>query len=379
MRLLFLPFLLVVSIIKSWAIDFSLLNTNYWYNNPAIRFEHKIAQLDSEIHLFIRLQGLSKDVEVNYLIQDDFEDPNHKDFEIFEIDSISRDGGNVSYKLTFDLQESSVLVAYFQHNNQVFYYPIILDVERNPFPPFYFLDENSNPEFGKAISSESKMSFLNEPSTAVAFQYLENFPPADPPMGNVQIVSPSLEIDSVLSLPSGGLSPNYFYFIQQDTFSNVGLTVYCAPSYFPKQRKLDELITPLTYITKQSELNKITKGSDPKKAFDNFWLKTYSTSNSARAAIRSFYNKISISNAFFTDYKEGWKTDRGIIFIVFGPPDSVSRFNNAEIWTYADGIEFEFRVLSNLFARELFVLKKDPKYSERWIERVKTLRSVNGQ
>ncbi len=49
----------------------------------------------------------------------------------------------------------------------------------------------------------------------------------------------------------------------------------------------------------------------------------------------------------FTSYKEGWKTDKGMIFIVLGPPDKVQRSKDREVWTYdqrgnAQNVNFTF-------------------------------------
>ena len=94
----------------------------------------------------------------------------------------------------------------------------------------------------------------------------------------------------------------------------------------------------------------------------------------AKSAIRTYYRKVAQANEIFTDYKPGWKTDRGILYVVYGTPKEVFRSNATETWVYDDELSFEFRILSNLFTPELYVLKRDQRYRESWISRVRVLR-----
>ena len=54
-----------------------------------------------------------------------------------------------------------------------------------------------------------------------------------------------------------------------------------------------------------------------------------------------YYKRVSYANENFDGWKEGWETDRGMIYILFGPPDQVERTNPSmanstlyQIWTY---------------------------------------------
>jgi hypothetical protein len=40
------------------------------------------------------------------------------------------------------------------------------------------------------------------------------------------------------------------------------------------------------------------------------------------------------SNFYFTSFKEGWRTERGMIYIIYGPPDKVYKTNEGETWGY---------------------------------------------
>ena len=54
-----------------------------------------------------------------------------------------------------------------------------------------------------------------------------------------------------------------------------------------------------------------------------------------------YYRRVSYANENFDGWKDGWETDRGMIYILFGPPDQVERTNPSmsnstlyQIWTY---------------------------------------------
>ena len=38
----------------------------------------------------------------------------------------------------------------------------------------------------------------------------------------------------------------------------------------------------------------------------------------AKELIKNYYGRLQHANLFFTSYLEGWKTDRGMIFMIFG-------------------------------------------------------------
>ena len=145
--------------------------------------------------------------------------------------------------------------------------------------------------------------------------------------------------------------------------------------YYPKMKLIDELISPMTYITSRSELAEIRNAKNLKIAFENFWLNIFMSSEGAAASIRSYYRAIKKANELFTTYKEGWKTDRGMIYVIFGSPDRVFRANRKEIWFYGD-IQFEFKIISNLFAPQMYVLLRNKGYEEIWVKKITDLRSA---
>src|SRR5690606_19887565 len=113
------------------------------------------------------------------------------------------------------------------------------------------------------------------------------------------------------------------YFVQDDTTIFNGIAFRLVPSYYPDYKKAEELVLPLIYISTKSEMARLSKSKDVKKALDKYWLDLINNPGRARNIIKSFYDQIESANHFFTTYKEGWKTDQGMIYALYGPPDEV--------------------------------------------------------
>src|SRR5690606_14005651 len=116
-----------------------------------------------------------------------------------------------------------------------------------------------------------------------------------------------------------------------------------------------------------------------KKAFDRVILSITRDQERAKKLIRSYFRRVEMANTLFTSYKEGWKTDRGMIYIIFGPPDEVFRFNDREVWNYKaikQGLSFDFAQSPSLFDPDNFVLIRSKKYTETWYQMIDMWRNA---
>ena len=87
----------------------------------------------------------------------------------------------------------------------------------------------------------------------------------------------------------------------------------------------------------------------------------------AKNFMRSYFKRVEYANLFFTSFKEGWKTDRGMIFIVFGAPDEVQVTGQQEIWSYKNPRQsFYFNKAGSVYSPDHFVLTRDSKFTENW-------------
>lgn len=217
---------------------------------------------------------------------------------------------------------------------------------------------------------------INTAGNKMVFTYFYNheFDPARPPMTlTAGKGSSTLEIDTILVLTPGqnfALSEPGLYFFQTDSSSTLGAALFVSGKHFPQPQDIKELTEPLIYITTKGEYQKISKDLTNKQALDKFWLSTVGSPEKARRAIKHFYHNIEVANILFTSYKEGWKTDRGMIYTVMGPPLSVVKEYKTETWSYRDKanqeINFIFKKIRNIFSNNHYELLRDKSYDRQW-------------
>ena len=105
-------------------------------------------------------------------------------------------------------------------------------------------------------------------------------------------------------------------------------------------------IEQLRYIAKDDEFSilKDANTAEEKQAkFLEFWKKRDPNPNTPRnEKMEEYYARVEYANKHFGHYLEGWRTDMGMIFIIFGPPNNVDRHpfevdsKPYEIWAYYD-------------------------------------------
>ncbi|HKI44499.1 MAG TPA: GWxTD domain-containing protein [Balneolales bacterium] len=106
---------------------------------------------------------------------------------------------------------------------------------------------------------------------------------------------------------------------------------------FPRLTNLNELAEATYYIATQKEYKNLMRyyNSDSlKQAFDKFWANLIPNKHKAKAVISSYYSRVEDANMLFSNYKEGWKTDPGMLYIVLGPPSYVEHNIDGMTWYY---------------------------------------------
>jgi GWxTD domain-containing protein len=116
-------------------------------------------------------------------------------------------------------------------------------------------------------------------------------------------------------------------------------------------KDLDLAIDQLRYIAKEGEMGQMqdAKTEEEKQAkFLEFWKRRDPNPNTPRnEKMELFYARVDYANRHFSHYREGWRTDMGMIYIIFGPPSDVSRHpfevdtKPYEVWRYYD-MNYEF-------------------------------------
>jgi GWxTD domain-containing protein len=233
-----------------------------------------------------------------------------------------------------------------------------------------FLIRNGSGVIEDFVHTNEKVKLAYDSGEWIVSHYENNFPPAAPAFSEAQArVSRAMKIDSVYKITAGN-EVNFpmkgLYLIQKDTTSLEGLA-FRAEEDYPQYTKVVNLPGPLIYISTRQEYDRLALSQGNKKAFDRVVLSITLDTERARTLMRSYFRRVELANRYFTSYKEGWKTDRGMIYIIFGRPEEVFRFNDREVWNY-EGQRFTFSKSSSLFDPDNFVLIRDKKYENGWYE-----------
>ncbi|HTF18680.1 MAG TPA: GWxTD domain-containing protein [Chryseolinea sp.] len=225
-------------------------------------------------------------------------------------------------------------------------------------------------------SSGKALEVAGISETSIVSYYNDDFPAAVPPFSEgMARVSRSMIADSIFTIHAN--SPFAFgqrglYLVQKDTSSTEGFAFRIENDY-PRLTRIESLGDPLIYICTKQEFARLKEAKGDKKAFDKTILGITGNAQRAKDFMRNYYKRVEWSNIYFTSYKEGWKTDRGMIYILFGLPDELYRFSDREVWTYKNqflNATFDFVRSQTLFDPDNFVLIRDKKYQDTWYEKI---------
>ncbi len=375
MKIRWLFFGLLLSSLHVHAIDFSRINVAWQYDLDApVQFAHRVISEDGAISVFLQVKTDSlQRWKFDFLIQDNFESERHEQVMPESVDTLSAGQGQVLMRLAFGTLSKDLLVVRAFRFEQFFYYDISLRNGTIPFSSIYPVDANGSPILSNYIN-RSGFEWKNS-SYYFVMQYRESFSTADPPMADMKPLAPSLTLDSAFAFTdSVGFVDDYFYTVLSDSSAASGVTILKVPPYFPEYRQLRELVETMFYITSEAEKKSLINSKDLKKNFDSFWINNFNTKPRARNAIRKYYQSIEEANIFFTDFKAGWKTDRGMMYIVFGKPDEVYRSNSLEEWYYDSGVAFEYSIISSFFAPRTYTLRRSKELEDLWYQAVSAIR-----
>ncbi len=109
-------------------------------------------------------------------------------------------------------------------------------------------------------------------------------------------------------------------------------------------RDLNLAIEQLQLVASQDEWRRLKKAAKENRAeaFAEFWaVRDPSPGTDYNEAMEAYYQRVNYANNTFSVMgREGWRTDRGLVFIILGPPDEVIRNDYPsnskpyQIWQY---------------------------------------------
>ncbi len=252
---------------------------------------------------------------------------------------------------------------------------------------YLYVDAHSEEPIFGAIANENQVVKViskrnrNNNTKFYVGQYLGEMKLPPPPFSttNPEIPDFTKSISDIFETDSTGdhffLANEGLYFTTFDPEKKLGALLISTNEYYPEIKAIDQLPFALRYITTKVEYENIRDNYYPKKEIDNFWLECAGNKDHARELIRIYYNRVQEANYFFTNYAQGWRTDRGMIHIVFGNPSRIIKQQTYETWVYgeeggATTLTFVFKKHESLNDQNIYVLNRDPAFKQYWEKQV---------
>lgn len=258
--------------------------------------------------------------------------------------------------------------------------------------PFIFEQADFGAYYGNNIPFDQNFLNINEALlfksnsgvNLYSFFYPQQFPVPLPPMETkppaVQKEIEVVDDGSFLVNTPKTFDREGYYFIQSDTSSAAGLLIKTVPETFPSLPTWEEMVNRVAYISTRKEHETLLEAENKKLALDQYWINMTKDEEVAKDLIREYFRQVEFANILFSDYKEGWATDRGMIYIVMGPPHEVYFQADQEIWIY-DGlnlnskITFTFARIKNILSPNYYVLNRSRSYQPEWFKSITLWRS----
>ncbi len=285
-------------------------------------------------------------------------------------------------------EEEKLLLSINVRDNQKNYdedFYVTIDNTGNQSRQAFFVQPKNdvNPLFRNYLSDRDtiKISYRDSSVKTLSVHYYHRrFPLAAPPFSFDIHDEFDYKPDSVFTYQVSDsnfivLKPEGFYHFQADTADKNGLTLFRFANTFPNVTSPDKMLEAVRYITTKREFEEMDQSQNKKVAMDKFWIGLGGNSERTKGLIKKYYTRVQEANRFFSAHTEGWRTDRGMIYIVFGKPNNVYKSANAESWIYGQpnnslSLNFFFVRVNNPFTDNDFTMTREPIYESTWYRAV---------
>jgi GWxTD domain-containing protein len=191
-----------------------------------------------------------------------------------------------------------------------------------------------------SINEYVNLVYTREPLDSIFISFYKPFREVpDPPSMLLPEKILDYEPEKVIALPYSDTLPMMFpkegiYLCSTGRNIRDGFTFLNMGESYPSLTSPEAMIEPLAYIASKDEVHELRSSVKSKLALDDFWIKCGGNVDKARELIRIYYTRVLYANYYFTSFKEGWRSERGMIYIVYGPPDKIYKTSDGESWGY---------------------------------------------
>lgn len=397
LRLILVFLLLVVQKVNGQRIYIDE-NIGYRYNvTNEVHLNHNVFFDSDSAHILLELtfnQGKNfEDYDFIYELHESYHRLDILDSDTLNIkDHIIAIKSNkifASIKLTRDDKTD---LAIFRITNKktgidfAFDIPFIEDYNFSTDGLIFYEEDGIAPYLGNFINTQQSIrlkSVQDFSGPIFVYYYSQYFDEAVPPMIiKDQRAAKELIIDSMFTISPNeplNLIKEGLYFFQKDSSSANGISLRVQDPYFPLVKTFDKVLEPLIYISTRTETEAIRNDPNPNEAFENYWINLTKIPSVATSTVRSYYDRVEGANFLFTNFEEGWKSDMGLIYIIYGPPNDVYKSEEIIDWVYNRDltmpvIRFSFYKVKNVFTDNHYTLLRKKTYEKNWFKSVELWR-----
>ena len=238
---------------------------------------------------------------------------------------------------------------------------LLTDLQNQPLPDNYLRQGATVNVYRQLNVSETWSVRYYRPIQQLARPpFVEN-----PPLPYPTVADSSFQTSNPIHFSKAGT-----YILQPFDRLEPVFTVTVVDADFPKLTAAADLLELLRYITKNEEFYALQHTAHAKATIDSFWLAKAGSAERGKELIKEFYGRVQRANELFTTFKEGWKTDQGLLYIIYGEPDVVVQKRDFEQWIYErtheqEALSFVFLQQTTPFGSSYF-LSRSPVYENSW-------------
>jgi len=205
---------------------------------------------------------------------------------------------------------------------------------------------------------------------------------AMPPFDDTEmLVASDIPMDTLYGVTNGEefrFYNNGFHTIRSSS-SDMALGILVTDKVHPYFDNYRDLMDPLIYVSTNDELKKMKTASDGRQAFEEFVNNTISANEQVgKDFVKYYYRRVRKSARLFSENQDGWKTDSGMIYQIFGNPAQVFRNESTELWVYPSSSGGRLRYIFDIIVEDGIIkhkLIRANRYRENWMRAVTQWRS----
>jgi GWxTD domain-containing protein len=378
--------LLLIISTPSFAQALRDINFNYLYEPHNVSFDIKTVRDNDRWTVFYKLECVdtamyTDEFSIAWETRKNFNEKEGISLakETVQFQVLNSDKHKQIGKLSVDPADQNIIVAKINH--RLFQSPLLFFKVLDPKYPVnaWLKSQDDAVIFNAYINLTQTVSiqgFKAGDSLFVSY-YNDPFPAAAPAFAEGPVkVSKEMRPDSTFTISADRFvtfNKTGLYLVQKDTAASSAMAFRVENAY-PKFIHLDDLAGPLTYVSTRLESDKLRQADTDKKKFDKVVLDITRDAERARNFMRTYFRRTERANVHFTSYKEGWKTDRGMIYLVYGPPQKILKHSDREEWFYGKN-NLTFVKAGTLFDPDNYVLLRNKRFKDQWYEQVDLVRS----